>query len=122
MDVFLVEDAPLVRDRLVSLLHEIPKVNLVGEASSFGKAQELVLSLTPKVMILDISPHGVNAFRFLEKIKEKLPNLTIIVLMNQPFPTYRKRYKELGVEFFFEKSTSFNALAEVLQWMAQRAD
>jgi hypothetical protein len=37
------------------------------------------------------------------------------MLTNYPYPQYRKKCKDAGADFFFDKSTEFDKITEVLK-------
>lgn len=60
LKIAIVEDSPLIVSRVQSLLNEIDGVELIGEASSYDLALELMERIVPDVMILDISLNGLG--------------------------------------------------------------
>lgn len=55
MDVLIVDDEPLARQRLRTLLAAIPDLCVVGEAGNGREALDTVQSLHPDVLLLDIA-------------------------------------------------------------------
>jgi DNA-binding NarL/FixJ family response regulator len=39
----------------------------------------------------------------------------VIMLTNYPYPQYRKKCADAGADFFFDKSTEFDKIAEVFK-------
>ena len=56
--VFIVDDSPVVRDRLVTLISELPNVDVVGQADIAFEAINSIRQLRPSVVVLDISMPG----------------------------------------------------------------
>jgi DNA-binding NarL/FixJ family response regulator len=54
-------------------------------------------------------------------MKQDKVSSTVIVLTNFAYPQYRKRCLQNGAEFFFDKSTEFEKVGEVLQGLMGRA-
>lgn len=115
MNVFIVDDSEILRERLRSILADIRGVRIVGEAEDVPTAKEYLTTSTPDVVILDIRMPGGSGIDVLEMIKREKPFIKVIVLTNYPYPQYRKRCMELGAEFFLDKSTEFDRLPGVLQ-------
>lgn len=64
----IVDDEFLARSELRSQLENFPQVEIIGEANHVNKAYELIISLKPDLVFLDIDL-GVNSgFDLLEKI------------------------------------------------------
>jgi len=115
LNVFIVDDSEILRERLRSILSDIKGVKIVGEAEDVATAKEFLTASTPDVVILDIRMPGGSGIDVLEMIKRQKPSVRVIVLTNYPYPQYRKRCMELGAEFFLDKSTEFDRLPAVLQ-------
>lgn len=113
MNVFIVDDSDILRERLRSILSDIKRVRIVGEAEDAIAAKEFLQGNTPDVVILDIRMPKGSGIDLLEMIKREKPSITVIVLTNYPYPQYRKRCMELGAEYFLDKSTEFDRLSDV---------
>ncbi len=115
----IVDDSAVIRHRLVSMLSEIPGVQLVGEASGAVEGAELIRSEHPDAVILDIRMPDRSGIGLLEDIKNDPERPTIIILTNYPYSAYQKRCMELGARHFFDKSTEFTKLETVVRELAQ---
>ncbi len=116
MQVVIVDDSVVIRQRLVSLLEETHGVHVAGVATDGFEGLDTIQRLQPDVVVLDIRMPGMGGIELLEALEadhELSP--TVIVLTNFPYPAYRKRCRELGAEHFFDKSTEFSAAVEVLR-------
>jgi len=91
MKVFVVDDSPLVRERLVSLLSEVEGVDVVGSADSADEGIKGISSSKPDVAVLDIRMPAGNGITVLERIKQQVSPPTVIMLTNYPYPQYRKK-------------------------------
>ena len=98
MKVFITDDSELVVDRLVSMLSGLDNVEIVGQAKDAQEAMDSILKLQPDMVILDIRLRWGNAMDVVEMIKKKQPTSRIIVLTSYPYPIYRKKFLEAGVE------------------------
>ena len=122
MKVLIVDDSHLLRERLTALISELPEIKIIGQAESAEKAINSIRILKPDVTILDIRMPGGNGFEVLKNIKnDKLAPL-IIVLTNYSYPQYRKKCMDSGADFFFEKSTEFQKVIEVLKKYINKSD
>ena len=119
--VFIVDDSPAVRDRLLTLLSEIRELEFIGEADNAFTAINRIERLKPEVVILDISMPGANGLQVLENIKRVQPAPLIIMLTNFSHDQYRLKCQQLGADHFFDKSTEFDKVIEVIRgWMASQ--
>ncbi len=115
MKVFIVDDSAVVCERLETMLSEIPEVEIIGQAGKPVEAIKSIQSLNPDVVILDIRMPGGSGIDVLEYIKKDNLDPTVIILTNYPYPQYRKKCMERGADFFFDKSTEFEKIIEVIK-------
>ncbi|TFH36696.1 MAG: response regulator [Dehalococcoidia bacterium] len=117
MRVYVVDDSPLVRERLVSLLSEVADVEVVGCADNAEEGIAGISMKQPDVAILDIRMPSGSGISVLEEIKRRDSSPTIIMLTNYPYPQYRKKCMDAGADFFFDKSSEFHMVTEILARM-----
>src|SRR5687767_12908554 len=89
--VFIVDDSPVVRDRLVAMISELPEVEVVGQADIAFEAINSIRRLRPLVVVLDISMPGGSGMYVLESIKKEQPNPLVIMLTNFASDQYRQK-------------------------------
>lgn len=113
--VFIVDDSPVVRERLITMISELPNVEIVGQADIAFEAIDSIRQLRPAVVVLDISMPGGSGMYVLETIKKDRPGPTVIMLTNFAHDPYRQKCLQLGADYFFDKSTEFERVTEVLR-------
>jgi DNA-binding NarL/FixJ family response regulator len=118
LKVVIADDSALVRERLAVLVSDLENVELVGQASNAPEAIEIIQRLRPDVVILDIRMPGGNGIQVLEVIKANEVVPLIIMLTAFPYPQYRKKCLEAGAEYFFDKATEFERVAQVVKQLA----
>jgi two-component system, LytTR family, response regulator len=74
MKAVIIDDEPLARRELRRLLAEFPWVDIVGEAGQVAEGIELVETLTPELLFLDIQMPGGSGFDLLARL-EHLPQV-----------------------------------------------
>ena len=114
MNVVIVDDSELVRDRIQKRISELDEINVSGVASNSIEAQEIIKSSNPDVVILDIKMPGESGIELLTKIKEYYPHIKVIMLTNYPFLQYRSKCYENGADYFLDKSNEFEKVTEIL--------
>jgi len=112
--VFIVDDSPVVRERLATLLSDLPSVEIVGQAEIAFEAISATRRLKPDVMLLDISMPGGSGIHVLEMVKQERPAPLVIMLTNFAHEQYRQKCLQLGADYFFDKSTEFEKVLHVL--------
>lgn len=122
MNIFLVEDSALLRERLTRMVSSVPHTHVVGFAASSKEALEKISRTKPDVVILDIRLAQGTGYQVLQELKRQQNKPTVIVLTNYAYPPYRKKYLQGGADYFFDKSTEFDLLLRALQQLRYRFD
>lgn len=91
MKALVVDDEPMARQYLASILEEIPDVEILGEAASAEEALEKTANLHPDVLFLDIRMPGVSGLEVAHAVN-KLPS--------PPWIVFCTAYGEYAVEAF----------------------
>jgi len=115
MKVFIADDSQVIRERLGALLSDIEGIEVIGEAKNGLGARDSIRELKPDVVILDIRMPWRNGLDVLRDIKESNPDIKVLILTNYPYPQYRKRCMEEGANYFFDKSSEFEKVIEVIE-------
>ena len=113
--VFIVDDSPVVRDRLAQMIAEIPGVRVVGQADIAFEAIAAIRRLKPAVVVLDISMPGGSGMHVLETIKRERSAPRVIMLTNFTHDQYRQKCLQLGADHFFDKTSEFERVLEILR-------
>ena len=112
--VFLVEDSAPIRERLSELLTGVEGVEIVGEAETRADAIEGILRTAPDFVVLDFQLIGGTAVEVLRAVQPRLASTVFVVLTNHPGPQYRRLCVDAGADAFFDKSTEFERVRDVI--------
>jgi DNA-binding NarL/FixJ family response regulator len=121
INVLIVDDSEIVRDRLTSMLSEVSSINVIGYADNPLTATETIVRSKPDVVILDIFLTGGSGIHVLKSIREKKITSKVIMLTNYAQEEYRKKCFEEGADFFFDKSIEFDRVIDVIQKLSAAA-
>src|SRR5438132_8608076 len=77
--LLIVDDHPLTRDALASLLAQ-HGFDVAGQASDGTEAIELAAELEPDVILLDLSMPGLDGLDALPRLREAAPECEVVVL------------------------------------------
>jgi DNA-binding NarL/FixJ family response regulator len=116
LTIFIVEDSPMVMERLIEAIGDIPNAKVVGSADAVANALEGVKRMRPRVLILDVRIRGGSGFRLLKLMRSAglaRPE-SVIVVTNYPTDDYRDASHECGADHFFDKASEFHKVREVL--------
>ena len=112
--VFIVEDSPSIRSRLVELMGEMDGVCVVGEAESPADAVAGIRRTQPDCVILDFQLIGGTGVDVMRIVHPESPDIAFVVLTNHPNAQYRRVCKEAGAGWFLDKSIEFGKLKDVI--------
>lgn len=115
--VFVIEDSPILLERIAEAIADQPALLLVGTADSEQDALVKIRALKPEALVVDIKLREGNGLNVLAQLKwgdgeEAKPK--IVVFTNYPRQEYLRNSKQLGADYFLDKSTQFAELPRVL--------
>jgi DNA-binding NarL/FixJ family response regulator len=123
--IFIVDDSPIVVNRLIVMLSDIHEVSVVGYASNISSATNAILEIMPDVVLVDIhlkqdAPHA-NGIDLLITLRKTYPNMIIMMLSFNATPQYKSKCMALGANYFFDKSKDFDKIYEILKKMLENS-
>jgi DNA-binding NarL/FixJ family response regulator len=78
--ILLADDHKIVRTGLRELLEKQPNLEVVGEAEDGRTAVQLSKTLSPDVVIMDISMHDLNGIEATRQITSNSPHVKVLIL------------------------------------------
>ncbi len=103
--VMIVDDHPLVRGGLRSLLERTGEFVVVGEASDGYEAIEMATRYAPDVILLDVAMPRLNGTDAAQYILEKLPSAGVIMLSMHADESYVLRALKSGARGYLLKAS-----------------
>ncbi len=119
--VYLVEDAPLVRERLLEMLDAVPGARVVGCAAGADQAIREILAKRPDVVVLDIRLAQGSGFDVLRAVRAGAPEIDLYMLSGFASDPYRHLALRLGARDFFDKTADFGRVRELIAARAASA-
>ncbi len=114
MEIFLVDDSPIIRARLTELLDAVPGVHVAGHASTAREAIEAILGCKPDVVVLDLSLTEGTGFDVLKAVQRRAPEIDFYMLSNFSSEPYRQLASRLGARGFFDKTSEFQCVRDIV--------
>jgi DNA-binding NarL/FixJ family response regulator len=117
--VFIVEDHPVVRDGLTTIINHEQDLNVCGSADDAYNALKAIDELKPYVVVTDISLKNSNGIELIKSIKVKYPKLLVVVLSIHDETVYAERALRAGARAYLMKAVAseniVNAIRTVLK-------
>jgi DNA-binding NarL/FixJ family response regulator len=108
--VMVVDDHPIVRQGVRSLLSNYPDLTLVGEADSAAGALELAERVAPDVILLDIRMPGMSGVETARLLCRQCPGAKVIMLTSFDDQEYVVGALQAGAHGYILKSASDETL------------
>jgi len=116
--VFLVDDHPLVRERLCQLIDREPDLAVCGEAEDGPQAFAAILEARPSAVVVDISLKSSHGLELIRDLQQQVPGLPILVLSMHKESLYALRALRAGALGYISKvepsGEVLNALRRVI--------
>lgn len=112
--VYVVEDAPLVRERLIEMLDATPGTQVVGAAARADDAILGILDRQPDVVVLDLRLAQGNGLDVLRAVHPAAPEIVFYMLSSFSTEPYRQLAARLGAQAFFDKATDFERMRDII--------
>ena len=101
--LLLVDDHEVVRSGLRMLLENEADLNIVGEASTGQEAMQLVETLKPDVVIMDITLPDISGIDATRRIKEAHPEVAVVALTIHEDQQYFFEMLQVGASGYVPK-------------------
>jgi two-component system response regulator YesN len=87
----------------------------IEEAGDGKEAMEKADDFQPRLVLMDIGLPGENGLEVTRKIKEKYPDVAVIVLTSHDSPEYREAARRYGADHFFTKDDDLHDIFKVAE-------
>lgn len=114
MKLLIVEDSPLIVERIKKNISEIKELEIIGETGTVKEAEYLIKKEKPDIIILDIHLQGGSGLGIQYLIHSQKLNIKTVILTNYSSPILQEKSFELGAKYFLDKSRDFSKLKETL--------
>ncbi len=101
--VLIVDDHPVVRDGLVTIINHEQDFNVCGQADDAPEALKAIAELKPDVAVVDISLKSSDGIELTKSIKARYPKLFVIVLSLHDESIYAERALRAGARAYLMK-------------------
>ncbi len=113
--ILLVDDHPVMRQGLRELLSREPDLEICGEAEDALEAVRLVESLSPDLMIVDISLKGSSGIDLMKRIRAMHPEVRMLVASMHDEVLYADRALRAGAMGYVSKQEAAEMLLDAVR-------
>ena len=115
IQILLVDHQELVRVGIQRLLDEVPQLSVVGEVSSGEEAVQLLRSLKPDVVLIDVQIPGIGGLEATRRILKCDPDIRILVVIPQTDEPFPAQLLEAGASGYLTKNCSIEEITDAIQ-------
>ncbi len=108
--IFLVDDHPVLRHGLATVLEQQTYLTVCGEASEPGEALEAIERLKPDIALIDLSLRGGDGIELLKDLRVRHPRLLTLVLSMHDETLYAERALRAGARGYVMKQEKLDRL------------
>ena len=109
--IVIAEDHRILREGLQALLSSHPEFEIVGQAEDGLEAIRCVESLSPDLILMDLSMPRMNGLEAIQDIKKRCPNTRIVVLTVHKTEEYILATLKAGADGYILKDANHTELA-----------
>jgi DNA-binding NarL/FixJ family response regulator len=117
--ILLVDDHPIVREGLRTVLQRRSGWQVVGEASNGLEALDKAESLQPDVMVLDITMPRLNGLEVCRLVRLKSPSIEVLFVTQHDSPQMMREALNAGAKGYVVKSNAARDLVEAIEVVSQ---
>ena len=112
--IMLIDDHPIVRQGIRSLLSNYPEFEIVGEADNGATGLARLAGQAPEVVLLDIRMPGESGLDILQQIRARAPQIKVIMLTSFDDEEYVRQALQAGAHGFVLKNASDELLVNAI--------
>ncbi len=122
MKILIADDSQLILDRLQEMLSDFKGAEIVASLKNGLDSLELIKSLNPDLVIIDINMPKLSGLQVLEAIKKEKLGAKFIVLTFYASKYFREKAISLGADYFFSKVDDFEKVSIVVDTLLALED
>ena len=113
--ILTVDDHPILREGIASIIHGEKDMVVMGEASNGREAIEMFRSQRPDVTLMDLQMPGLNGIDAITTIRREYPQARIIVLTTYEGDVLARRALKAGAAGYILKDMIRTELLEAIR-------
>jgi DNA-binding NarL/FixJ family response regulator len=116
--ILIVDDHQMFREGIRRRLEQEPDMAIVGEADSAEDALVKVEQAQPTIVLLDIRLPRVSGIELARQLRQRWPDLKILVLTGYDFDQYVRAVARVGVSGYLLKTAPQDTVVQAIREVA----
>jgi DNA-binding NarL/FixJ family response regulator len=121
IDIVLVDDHKIIRDGIKAFLNDDSGIRVVGEGANGNELLEILEQKHPDVLLMDINMPEMDGFEATKAVKEKYPDIKVLVLSMLDHEKYVNKMMEAGATGYALKNAGKDELLFAIKTVASGA-
>jgi DNA-binding NarL/FixJ family response regulator len=113
--VLIVDDHPMIREGLASLLATQPDIEFCGEAETAAQALEMIPVKRPAIVIADITLPGKSGIELIKDIAAMYPEVATLAVSMHDESVYAERVLRAGARGYIMKKEGGKRIIEAIR-------
>lgn len=113
--IVIVDDHPLVRERLIELINRESDLHVSGEAEDRSQALELISRTLPEMAIVDLSLKSSLGFDLIKDLQAVHPEVKVLVVSMQDEIIYAERCIRAGARGYITKQQASRHVMQAIR-------
>lgn len=113
--IVIADHHPVTRKGITCILKKDEKFSVVGKANNGTELYKTLEDVNPDILIMEIDMPQINGINALRNIKQKFPELRVLIFSTHPEEIYALRSIKSGAAGYVPKSASPKILLKALR-------
>ncbi len=118
MRLLLVDDHALVREGIRAVLADAPHLDVVGEAATAQDARERVSTLSPDLVLMDVSIKAESGISLTAELTQRHPGLAVLMLSMHDNPEFVRQALQAGARGYVLKDAPSDDILDAIDALA----
>jgi DNA-binding NarL/FixJ family response regulator len=119
--VLIVDDHPLVRTALRTIVDRYSNLQVIGEAVDGPDAIRAVGDLAPHLVLMDMTMPGMNGIEATAEIKRRYPHVRVLIVTMHNSEEYIRASLEAGADGYVVKDAGMDEFRAAIRQALRRA-
>lgn len=113
--IYTVDDHPLIRRGLATLIAAEPDMEMCGQAEDAASGLRDIIKLQPDLVIVDITLKGNSGLELIKSIRSFSPKIQVLVLSMHDESVYGLRVLKAGARAYIMKHDSLTRVVDAIR-------